>query len=84
MTRIPLGGMGNGLERAYSENFFIINGYNIRKLIWFLLVLIQNETKILQSAKIEDYSQNERPIGGIRMARKSLLNSSFSYFRYTY
>ena len=28
-TRIPLGGMGSGLERAYSKIFFfIIKGYN--------------------------------------------------------
>ena len=27
-------GMGNGLERAYSKNFFINSGYNIRELIY--------------------------------------------------
>ena len=32
-TQIPLGGMGNGLERAYSKNNFIKNGYNIKELI---------------------------------------------------
>ena len=63
-ARIPLGRMGNGLERAYSEKFFIISGYNIRKLIWILLVLIQNETKALQNAKIKDYSKKGRPLGG--------------------
>ena len=29
-TQIPPGGMGNGLERAYSELFFITGGYNIK------------------------------------------------------
>ena len=32
-TQIPLGGMGNGLERAYSELYFITSGYNIKKMI---------------------------------------------------
>ena len=32
-TQIPPGGMGSGLERAYSKNiFFIIIDYDIRKL----------------------------------------------------
>ena len=52
----PPGGMGNGLERAYSDNFFIIFYYNISKIIWILLVLIHNETKDLQISKIKDYS----------------------------
>ena len=55
--------MGNGLERAYLEKFFIISGYNIRKPIWILLVLIQNETKALQNAKIKDYSKKGDPWG---------------------
>ena len=62
-TWIPPGGMGNGLERAYSEKIFIISGYNIRKIIWILLVLIQDETKALQNAKIKDYSKKGRPLG---------------------
>ena len=33
LTQIPLGGMGNGLERAYSKIIFINSGYNIRELI---------------------------------------------------
>ena len=32
-TQIPPGGMGNGLERAYSKNNFINSSYNIRELI---------------------------------------------------
>ena len=48
---IPPGGMGNGLERAYSEKFFIICVYNINKLILILLDLIQDETNILQIAQ---------------------------------
>ena len=71
-TQIPRGGMGNGLERAYSENFFIISGYNIIKIIWFLLFLIPNETNILQSAKIKDYSQKRETPGGIWLAQKPL------------
>ena len=47
-ARILPGGMGNGLERAYSKNFIIICCYNISKIIWILLVLIQDEIKILQ------------------------------------
>ena len=39
------------------EKFFIICCYNISKIIWILLVLIQDETKALQSAKIKNYSQ---------------------------
>ena len=31
--QIPPGGMGNGLERAYSKIIFISSGYNISKLI---------------------------------------------------
>ena len=31
--QIPPGGMGNGLERAYSKIIFIKNGYNIREII---------------------------------------------------
>ena len=31
--QIPPGGMGNGLESAYSKNIFINSGYNIRELI---------------------------------------------------
>ena len=49
--QIPPGGMGNGLERAYSEKFFIICCYNISKIIWILLFLIHDETKILQIAQ---------------------------------
>ena len=29
-TQIPPGGMGNGLERAYSRIIFINSGYNIK------------------------------------------------------
>ena len=32
-ARIPPRGMGNGLEKDYSEKMFTINGYNIRKII---------------------------------------------------
>ena len=32
-TQIPPGGMGNGLERAYSIFIIINSGYNIRELI---------------------------------------------------
>ena len=50
-ARITLGGMGNGLERAYSKKIFIICCYNISKIIWILLALIHDEAKILQIAQ---------------------------------
>ena len=40
--RISPGGMGSGLERAYSKWFFIIKGYNINKLIFTLVLVIQD------------------------------------------
>ena len=40
-TKIPPGELGSGLERAYSKWFFIIiKGYNIRKLIFTLVLVI--------------------------------------------
>ena len=63
-ARIPPGGMGNGLERAYSEKNFIICYYNISKIIWILLVLIQYETNILQSSQNLKKLSKGRPLGG--------------------
>ena len=83
-VRIPPGGMGNGLERAYSENFFIVSGYNIIKIISILLFLIHNETKALQNAKIKDYSKKRETTGGIRMVEKPLSNITFFYFCYAF
>ena len=64
-TQIPPGGMGNGLERAYSKIIFITIGYNIRNLILFLFILIYNEIKSLQSAKIKDFNQKGDPWGDL-------------------
>ena len=49
-------------------------------MIWFLLIIIYNEIKSLQSAKIKDFSQKGRPLGGIQKAQKSLSNSMYSSF----
>ena len=79
-TQIPLGGMGNGLERAYSKNSFIPSSYNIRKMIWFFLVLIQDETKSLQSAKIKDFSKKGRPLGGFGWPESHFLTAASLVF----
>ena len=55
-----------GSKEPIQEKNFIISGYNIRKIIWILLVLIQNETKALQNAKIKYYSKKGRTLGGFK------------------
>ena len=75
----PQGGWGMGSKEPI-QNYFINSSYNIRKLIWHLLILIQNETKSLQSAKSKDFSEKRESLGGIQKAQKSLSNSSSSSF----
>ena len=56
-TQIPPGGDGEWARKSLFRIIFITSGYNISKLLWCLLILIKNETKSLQSAKIKDFSQ---------------------------
>ena len=86
MTRtwIPPGGWWIGLkrlERAYSKRFFtfIRRNYNIRKLKLIHLVLIWNETKALQIAKILKFLEDGDPLGGFRMVQKWFPNRASSY-----
>ena len=54
---------GEWARKSLFRIIFITSGYNIIKLIWCLLILIQNETKSLQSAKIKDFNQKGDPWG---------------------
>ena len=66
-TQIPPGGMGNGLERAYSKNDFIYYWLQNQKteIIRKFLVLIQAETKILQLWKNFEFLEKRETPGGI-------------------
>ena len=65
----PLRGDGEWARKSLFGEIFIISGYNIRKIIWILLVLIQNETEALQNAKIKYYSKKGRPLGGFEWSK---------------
>ena len=81
-TRIPPGGMGNGLERAYSKNDFIYYWLQNQrtKIIRNFLVLIQAETKILQLWKnFEFFGEKGDPWGDLN-APKSTSDNSFISF----
>ena len=81
-TQIPPGGMGNGLERAYSKNDFIYNWLQNQRteIIINFLVLIQDETKILQLWKnFEFFGEKGDPWGDLN-APKATSDSSFLYF----
>ena len=81
MTRmqIPPGGMGNGLERSYSELFLLLvvtiseNWYDSS---WFLYIMKPRAYKV-QKLKI---SVKKGDPGGIQKAQKSLSNSRSSFF----
>ena len=76
----PPGGMGNGLERSYSEIFFTIINYNTIKMILFLFFLIQNEPKSLLNAKIKDFGKWGDPWGGFEWPKSHFSDSTSSYF----
>ena len=78
----PPCGMVNKLERAYSKRlFFLISiDYNISKLKLIHLVLIWNETKGLQIAKIWNFFGRRRPPGGFQMVQKCFPDSASSSF----
>ena len=75
----PPGGMGNGIERAYSELFLLpavtilANWYDAS---WFLYRMKPRAYKV-QKLKI---SVKKETLGGIQKAQKSLSNRISSYF----
>ena len=86
-TQIPPGGMGNGLERAYSKNSFIYYWlqYQWTKILENFLVLIHAETKILQLYKnFKNFVTKGRPLGGFERSQKPLWTEDFFYFCHTY
>ena len=80
-ARIPLGGMGNGLERAYSEKFLlsaITISVKIYESSWLLYNMKPTSYKL---PKIKITVKRETP-GGIHMTQKPLSNNKLSSFCY--